>query len=73
MLDAPLLIGVHALFDIFLAPGDHQVDEAGKLARGGGDGDGLSLRASRARCLAPMKVWLLRAPMAAIRRAAPPG
>ena len=41
--EAALLVDLHTLFHIFLAPGDHQVDQAGKLARRGGDRDGLVL------------------------------
>ena len=67
--DAALLVGLHTRLLIFLAPGDHHVDQAGELARRRGDRDGLVFRGSRARYLASMKVWLLRAVKGAMRSA----
>lgn len=32
------LVGFESVLDVFLALGHHEVDEAGKFARGGGDG-----------------------------------
>ena len=39
-IETPLLVGVDAPFDVFLALGHHDVDKAGEVAGGGLDRDG---------------------------------
>ena len=61
--EAPFLVSVHLVFDVFLATCHHQADQAGNPRAIAVIATGASLRATRARNMSPTTAWLLRAVM----------
>ena len=71
--ETPFLASVHPLFDVFLGQCRNEADQAGNPRAVAVIATGASLRATRARSMSPTTAWLLRAVMAAVRRACPSG